>query len=203
MALYAAASRLCIRHLHASTLSRAAYNTDVTSWCCPAICLPVYAAVPNATLARPGGGFFDLYRDPLLTAPEAEAVCVRAGGHLASDTDDAIHAALRPLSQPPHNLDSFWLGLWSAGGMASITANYKWLSRAPTSPDMQALLLVSNVLWANPNVVAYAAWTWGWIVDQPGAAYWWACFPEALMPYVCERLQAEPLSLAMSMSDGA
>uniref|UniRef100_A0A383V7R0 Fibrinogen C-terminal domain-containing protein n=1 Tax=Tetradesmus obliquus TaxID=3088 RepID=A0A383V7R0_TETOB len=160
-------------------------------------------AVPNATLARPGGGFFDLYRDPLLTAPEAEAVCVRAGGHLASDTDDAIHAALRPLSQPPHNLDSFWLGLWSAGGIAKKPESYKWLSKAPTSADLKVLLLVSNVLWANPNVVAYAAWTWGWIVDQPGAAYWWACFPEALMPYVCERLQAEPLSLAMSISDGA
>jgi hypothetical protein len=25
-------------------------------------------------------------------------------------------------------------------------------------------------------------------VDKPGEAYWWACFPEALMPYVCEQL---------------
>jgi hypothetical protein len=139
-------------------------------------------------LARPGGGYLNLYTDPLLTAPEAEAVCVLAGGHLASVTNAEIHAALEPLSQPPYNLDSFWIGLWSAGADAGDDSNYKWLSKAPTSPLFKNMLFFSYVLVAHPHVVAYAAWTWGWIVDQPGEAYWWACFPEALMPYVCEQL---------------
>jgi hypothetical protein len=129
-----------------------------------------------------------LYTDPLLTAPEAEAVCVLAGGHLVSVTNAAIHSALEPLSQPPHDLDSFWIGLWSAGLEANNRASYKWLSKAPTSPLFVNFLFVSYPLVANPRNVAYAAWTWGWIVDQPGQAYWWACFPEALMPYVCEQL---------------
>jgi hypothetical protein len=129
-----------------------------------------------------------LYTDPLLPATAAEAVCVLAGGHLASVTNSAIFATLEPLTQPPHNLDAFWIGLWSAGYDANLPASYKWLSKAPTSPLFKNELFISYVMYANPKTVAYAAWTWGWIVDKPGEAYWWACFPEALMPYVCEQL---------------
>eukprot|EP00882_Tetradesmus_deserticola_P012119 GHRQ01012840.1.p1 GENE.GHRQ01012840.1~~GHRQ01012840.1.p1 ORF type:complete len:394 (+),score=103.81 GHRQ01012840.1:1512-2693(+) len=145
-------------------------------------------AVPTTTLARPGGGVLNLYTDPLLTAPEAEAVCVLAGGHLVSVTDAAINDALQPLSQPPFNLDMFWLGLWSAGKRADDTANYQWLSKAQDSPQFQRVMYMSLVLSANPQVVAYGLWTWGWFLDKPGQAYFWASFPEALLPYVCEQL---------------
>ncbi|KAF8062777.1 hypothetical protein HT031_004107 [Scenedesmus sp. PABB004] len=151
-------------------------------------------AVPAASVPRPGGGTLELYTSTL-TAMDAEAVCVLAGGHLVSVTSADVNSALGGLVQGA-GFRYVWIGLWARPGTSRRRReSYQWVSGAVSAYEAWG----SEGFWGDSNpqqpgddaskdtVGAFIAWRNDFNQPLDTVGVWEVFQPHVVMPFVCER----------------